>query len=396
MIPTTASGLHQVLPRALSSGSKSGQRRMCRDAPSGGLGEYFRVDPVIFRVLFATAAFFGGAGVLAYLVAWAAIPEQGTERAAIDGWVTSLRNRRVPVWVMAVAGAVLLWLIAFSWWAPGPFFPVLAVVIILVIIFGRRGHADDAPLQAAESVRLDKTATAHTPDTATAAPRPAAGPPWASEARRWISESRTARRERARRAFPVKVATLVTLGAALLTLGLIDSAHGIAFPLYFWFATAILGVGLVVGMVLRRTPWSVGVLLIPAVAGVIAFAGSHSSLHDGVGQRVWTPSATLSSSYRLAFGQATLDLRSLHPQSDPRIIHVEQAGGQLTIIAPTTMNLTVSANVHFGLVRVDGDSSDQNGGVGVSRLVEPPSAATGAPITIYVHLADGRVDIDHR
>src|SRR5262249_31355461 len=43
---------------------------------AGGLGEYFAVDPVLFRVLFAVTAFFGGAGILAYVIAWAAIPER--------------------------------------------------------------------------------------------------------------------------------------------------------------------------------------------------------------------------------------------------------------------------------------------------------------------------------
>src|SRR3954469_16860298 len=83
---------------------------------SSGLGDYFGVDPVLFRVLFATSAFFGGAGILAYLLAWAAIPEEGTERAAIDGWVGKLRARRVPFWAIVIAAAVLLYLVAFSWW----------------------------------------------------------------------------------------------------------------------------------------------------------------------------------------------------------------------------------------------------------------------------------------
>src|SRR4051812_49999389 len=95
---------------------------------SSGLGDYFGVDPVLFRVLFATAAFFGGAGILAYLLAWAAIPEAGTEHAAIDGWVRELRRRRVPFWVAIVVAGLFLWVIAFSWWAPEPFFPVLVVV----------------------------------------------------------------------------------------------------------------------------------------------------------------------------------------------------------------------------------------------------------------------------
>jgi phage shock protein PspC (stress-responsive transcriptional regulator)/predicted membrane protein len=353
---------------------------------AGGLGEYFRIDPVIFRVLFATAAFFGGAGVLAYLLAWAAIPEEGTERAAIDGWVTSLRNRRVPVWVLAAAAGVLLWLIAFSWWAPGPFFPVLAVVLILVVVFGRRGRAAQPPAPA--TVRLEK-------DTVT--DEPTARPRWAGEARQWISESRTARRERARRAFPVKVATLLALVVALLTLALIDSVNGIRLPVYFWFSLAILSTGLIVGMVLRRTPRSVGVLLIPTVAGLVAFAGTHASLHDGVGQREWTPTSAPSAQYKLAFGQATLDLRSLRTQDVPRTIDVEQAAGQLHIIAPKSLNLTVHAHVHFGVVTLDGESPhDGAHGVSVVRDIEPLATATGQPITIDLHLADGRVDIDRR
>ena len=354
---------------------------------AGGLGEYFGIDPVIFRVLFATAAFFGGAGVLAYLLAWAAIPEEGTERAAIDGWVTSLRARRVPVWLIAAGAAVLLWLVAFSWWAPGPFFPVLAVVIILVVVFGRRGSRE-TPLPPAEPVRTAG-------DARVSLTKSEQRPAWSGDARQWIAESRAARRERVRRAFPVKVATLLVLGATLLTLGLIDAATGIALPLYFWFALAILSAGLVVGMVLRRTPWSLTLLLVPAIFGVLAFAGSHSSLHDGVGERTWTPSHSLASSYKLSLGQSTLDLRSLEPQNGPRTIRIEQAAGQVHIIAPKSMNLTVHASVHFGVVTLDGQA-DQSGGVAVSRLVEPLPGATGAPITVDVHLTDGQVTIDRQ
>jgi phage shock protein PspC (stress-responsive transcriptional regulator) len=116
---------------------------------SGGLGEYFGVDPVLFRVLFATAAFFGGAGVLAYLVAWAAIPEQGTTNAPIDRFIGELRRRRVPVWLVASVAGLVLWGVAFSWWAPGPVFPVMVIVIVLVAIFGRHGRTDERTAVAA-------------------------------------------------------------------------------------------------------------------------------------------------------------------------------------------------------------------------------------------------------
>lgn len=358
---------------------------------AGGLGEYFGIDPVIFRVLFATAAFFGGAGILGYLIGWAAIPEEGTEHATIDRWVSSLRRRRVPVWLMAVAAGLLLWLVAFSWWAPGPLFPVLAVVLILVAIFGRRGAAVAAPPSA--PVNLEKE-----PDgPGTAEPVPpgaAASSSWVDESRRWLAESRAARRERLRRAFPVKVATLLVLAATLLTLGLVDAATGIAVPTYFWFALAILATGLLVGMVVRRTPWSLVVLLIPAIIGVVSLAGSRVTLHDGVGQREWAPEAAPAAEYKLAFGDATLDLGSLRPQDGPRVIRVDEGGGRLTIRAPRAMNLTVVANVHFGVVSLNGHAPDRSGGVAVSRLIEPLPGATGQPIRIDVHLADGQVDLE--
>ncbi len=370
---------------------------------AGGLGEYFGIDPVIFRVLFATAAFFGGAGILAYLLAWAAIPEAGRDHAPIDGWVSSLRHRQVPMWLVAVAAGLLLWLAAFSWWAPGPFFPVMAVVIILVVVFGRRGQnpperaqptpaaAATQPMQetASQTVRLDKDVPADQPP----ADQPPAGPTWVSDSRRWLAESREARNVRLRRAFPVKVATLAVLAATLLTLGLIDAATGIPVPLYFWFSTGILALGLIIGSLLRRTPRSVTALLVPSVVGLVALAGSHASLHDGVGQRIWTPTQSISAHYNLAFGHTELDLRSLDPQSGPRTVRIDQAAGDVHILAPATMNLTVVANVRFGDVAVDG-SNDQAHGVGVSRVVEPLTGAKGQPITLIVHLSDGHIDVD--
>jgi phage shock protein PspC (stress-responsive transcriptional regulator)/FtsH-binding integral membrane protein len=356
---------------------------------ASGLGEYFGLDPVLFRVLFATSAFFGGAGILAYLIAWAAIPEAGTERAPIDGWVGALRRRRIPVWVAAVVAGVILWAVAFSWWAPGPFFPVIAVVVLLVVFFGRR---DMQASSTAPPVSLTKDEAARDTDPA----NPQAAPTWAQETRAWISESRAAQRERRRRAMPVRIAALVTLIVTLIVLGIVDSVTGIQFQVYFWTSLAIVVAGLLVGLVSRRTPWSIAILIVPSLIGAIAFAGSHASLHDGVGQRDWTPTTVPASSYRLAFGQGVLDLRSLPSQSSARTIDITAGAGQIKIIAPTSMNLTVLANVHFGEVQIDGDSVRGDNGVGLSRTVAAPPGATGAPITVDVHLANGQIVVDHR
>jgi len=43
---------------------------------AGGLGRYLGVDPVILRIAFVLLALSGGSGVLLYLIAWIAIPEE--------------------------------------------------------------------------------------------------------------------------------------------------------------------------------------------------------------------------------------------------------------------------------------------------------------------------------
>jgi phage shock protein C len=46
---------------------------------AGGIGEYLDIDPVLARIVFIIALFAGGAGVIAYIIAWIIIPEQPRE-----------------------------------------------------------------------------------------------------------------------------------------------------------------------------------------------------------------------------------------------------------------------------------------------------------------------------
>jgi len=46
---------------------------------AGGLGDYLDIDPVLIRIVFVVALFFGGVGLFAYVVAWIIIPEQPRE-----------------------------------------------------------------------------------------------------------------------------------------------------------------------------------------------------------------------------------------------------------------------------------------------------------------------------
>ncbi len=47
----------------------------------GGLGKYFEVDPLIFRLIFILLTVFGGSGILIYVILWIAVPEEGDKEA---------------------------------------------------------------------------------------------------------------------------------------------------------------------------------------------------------------------------------------------------------------------------------------------------------------------------
>ena len=376
----------------------SGQRLLRRNKSNrvaagvaSGLGDYFGIDPVLFRVLFATSAFFGGAGILAYLLAWAAIPEEGTAHAPIDGWVAALRRRRVPVWAVVIIGGLFLWLVAFSWWAPGPFFPVIALVVLLIVFFTRRELQSTPPAPAAAPA--DQTAPVN---LSKGAPPASDQPAWVRDARAWLGESRAAARERRRRSLPVRITVFSALLAALGGLAVADGIDGIPMQWYFWTTLIVLGAGMLAALVLRRWSWSLLPLVVPATIGAVAFAGSSASLHDGIGQREWRPTATPAAEYKLAFGQGVLDLRRMPAPTTPTSIDVTLGAGQVKVIAPKTLNLTVTADVHAGQLDVDNDRNDSgqaNGGFEFNRTIDPPAGATGAPVTVHVELADGNVTV---
>jgi predicted membrane protein len=141
--------------------------------------------------------------------------------------------------------------------------------------------------------------------------------------------------------------------------------------------------------------------LLPVIVGLIAFGNTRASLHDGSGRTLAAPTsaAQIKDQYRLAFGQFTLDLRSLSPLDTPRTIDITQAGGQVHLLLPKSLNASVHANVHAGDVRVDDNRTDSGpndaGGFGYTKVIAAPTGATGAPLTIDIHLAAGDIKVDH-
>jgi len=52
---------------------RSGEERVLGGV-CGGIAEYMNVDPVLIRLLWVISALIGGAGIIAYIIAWVIIP----------------------------------------------------------------------------------------------------------------------------------------------------------------------------------------------------------------------------------------------------------------------------------------------------------------------------------
>lgn len=350
----------------------------------GGLGEYFGVDPVLIRVLFATAAFFGGVGVIAYLVAWLAIPERGTDHAPVDRLVAGGR-RSLPMWVLIFIGALIAWGLLFSWWGPWHavpwlFIPLLLAVIVLMVSLSQRPPQPWQPPPGTGALQ---------PPGQPSQPFPAA---W--DERPWVAEARAAARERRRRSAPVRWATLGLLALTLLILGVVDAAHGIVIPAYFWAIFAVVIAGLIVGAVLRRPIWWMALLLIPTAFGQFLFSGTPASLHDGSGDHTWVvrSSADLEPYYRQAFGRMTFDMSQLAPLDAPRTVRITEAGGQIVLIVPRSMPVAIRAKVRVGDIRIDG--THDSDGVDLSSYY--PASGSGVPLVIDARVNAGEVRVEHR
>ena len=89
---------------------RSGSDRMLAGV-SGGLGQYFSVDPVIFRIGFGVTLFFGGLGALLYLALWIFVPSDQTDP---DGARSAPRTfgRILLMTAVAIAGLIGLGFLA--------------------------------------------------------------------------------------------------------------------------------------------------------------------------------------------------------------------------------------------------------------------------------------------
>lgn len=119
---------------------------------AGGLGEYFRVDPLIIRILFIILTIFGGSGILLYILLWILMPGpqfsgsnfsgDSFRRFANDLSRANLSHdsHQLLGWIVLILGLIFLLenLGVFQYFDIGRFWPII-LVIFGVLLLSRNG-----------------------------------------------------------------------------------------------------------------------------------------------------------------------------------------------------------------------------------------------------------------
>jgi phage shock protein PspC (stress-responsive transcriptional regulator) len=294
---------------------------------ASGLGHYFRVDPVVFRIGFVVTAFVGGAGLLAYILAWLLIPEAGTNRSEAERVFQGEREFRGRTWLgiaLLLLGVTLL-VGQVGWWDPGLIwgFALIAVGVILFKQDANRPPPTEPPPPAAETAAAPiKKPTTEEPVVVAERPRSALG---------WLTAG--------------TALIAVGLASVLVEVDLVSLEVG----QFFGIALAVLGAGLVVGAWWGRARLLIiaGLLLAPVT---VAASAVRVPVEGGVGERLYVPrSATeVRDEYRLGAGEMVIDFTRTDFSGQPLDVEATVVAGRLEVIVPSDVTVDVNGRIGVG------------------------------------------------
>jgi phage shock protein PspC (stress-responsive transcriptional regulator) len=306
---------------------------------AAGLGRYFNLDPIIFRIGAIVLVLVGGAGLLAYLAAWLLIPDEDA-----PGEPAENRNR----WLV-IGGVVLL--LCISWpFLLGGGIVVAGLGIPLALLIGA-------------GVLVWWFVSGEGPS---------------GDARDILKRS--------------------ALGIGILIVcGLIAVGGAWAAAAGGETAVAIIviaaGVAILVGAFVRPIRW----LVLPAVALALSaglVSAADLDLDGGVGDRDYRPASAVDipSKYQLGMGQMIIDLRNtdLPPGEVP--LNVDLGIGDARVLVPADVCVATDAHVGVGEVRT---FDRQNDGVDVELSDHPDTAAARTRLIVNADVGVGSLKIGH-
>lgn len=366
---------------------------------ASGLGDYFSVDPAIFRLVFIVLTFFGGSGVMLYGLGWLFLPDRITGKAVGDDlFRRALGGRSVVRWlVIALVAAVIIHAVMHDGGM------LWAIVLVAVGVFAFRHNESSAATDTADEPPAAVIPPSPPPSSLPTQPltqRPLSTPPPASVESStifddWRPTPITAPPEPPP---PPSVLGRITVAAALMLVGLVALIQNLS-PLdvsvdqYAALALAVVGAGLLVGARLGRAR---GLIVLGAV--LVAFIALDAALPDvpiagTAGQQVWTPMtvADLRDHYELGMGELRLDLAELELEPGQHVAVAASVGvGQLVVDVPPETTVDVDATSSLGeVVAFDLDSDGSNATIDHVRR-----GPEGSPtIALDLSVGMGAVDV---
>ena len=333
---------------------------------AGGLGDFFRIDPVIVRVGFIVLALFGGVGPVLYLVSWLIVPLGDSGSILANALRSGARRRfRNLVGIVLIAFGLFVTAIlsrnVFEVFAKvsstAPYLALALIVAGIGLVFWPRRSAPplDTP---AEPLAAPTTATVPSPPSAAGSEWPGANlgdepsqakPSWRDRR----AERRAQRRGQSTVTFLTLAALLVLTGGAIL-LDRLDIER-VLLGEFFAVALLVVAAGLLVSVFVGRN-WALivlGVLLLPPL---VVFSGSDTSWWSGFGDVETVPEdiSSLDRDLKHGIGNLVVDLRSLDLDSlrsteRTSIDHnVRLTVGEVTIRVPADLRVRTNASIGAG------------------------------------------------
>ncbi|HYA09110.1 MAG TPA: PspC domain-containing protein [Gaiellaceae bacterium] len=302
---------------------------------AAGLGEYFDLNPAIYRIAFVALALAGGTGILLYLAAWLVIPAEGEDSSVAERMLRDHADR--PSRAIGLALLAFFAILALSeahWWpSPGNLWLAAALAVGAFVWW------EASP----------RGAAAHRTDAGSEAPAPV------------------------RRRQPLFAIAIGSLLAASGIVALLDTAGvwnvdwRIVLGAMVVFTGGIVAVGAAAGLRVGGVA-GVGVVLLAALALVLSI---RVPLFAGWGDQTVQPTsvAALDSTYEHGVGNYTLDLHDLRLPTGTTHVTVKLAVGDLLVRVPANATVDVEGRVALGEVRLFGHT-DSGGGIH-DHVVEP-------------------------
>lgn len=350
---------------------------------AAGIGNRYRIDPVLVRVGFVVAAIYGGAGVLVYLLGWLFLPEQDDEVSPFESLIGKGRSSTSSGFtVLLCIGLVPV----LSWFFSGSFIGTFPSWMSLVVIGGlvyllhqSRGHVKPVVPQAAAPAPptpptmpvppeppvfpygMQSVATPTVPADVAPAPEARATPPaWdplGAAPFAWdLPEPAGAEPPTAAEPEPPsKKRRRSRIGMATMGLALVVAA-GMSFAMGGWItpqhivgvALAILGLGMVAAAFAGGGRGLIALAVPLSVVG-LALTSIGPDGYQGLGNLEATPTsiAAVQDSYERSVGNVTLDLTSL-PSTGEVTTDAAASVGNVTVIVPADADVTVKCKADRG------------------------------------------------